>query len=105
MDRFARDNNCAWNPSVAPLYFKMATHVPDIEIEQLALGKLTTADSLRVQRHLYKCLRMPVCGAGKSPRFPQTQLAMNEFTKSLGIRLIFQIARNLPELSLGRAWR
>ena len=33
----------------------MATHVPEWEIERLALGRLTTAESLRVQRHLFKC--------------------------------------------------
>jgi len=30
-------------------------HASEDEIENLALGRLATADSIRVQRHLYKC--------------------------------------------------
>jgi hypothetical protein len=33
----------------------MPNHVPNRDIERLALGRLTTAESLRVQRHLFKC--------------------------------------------------
>src|SRR3954465_866570 len=33
----------------------MATHVSETDIESLALGRLATADSIRVQRHLFKC--------------------------------------------------
>ena len=33
----------------------MTTHVGESDIERLALGKLKTSESLRVQRHLFKC--------------------------------------------------
>jgi hypothetical protein len=33
----------------------MAAHIPDSSINALALGTLSRGESLRVQRHLYKC--------------------------------------------------
>src|SRR4051794_9450416 len=33
----------------------MSNHVAETDIERLALGRLTTSESLRVQRHLFKC--------------------------------------------------
>jgi hypothetical protein len=36
-------------------YSCMARHVSDEKIESLALGRLRTSDSIRLQRHLYKC--------------------------------------------------
>jgi hypothetical protein len=33
----------------------MPVHVSESDVERLALGRLTTPESLRVQRHLYEC--------------------------------------------------